>query len=280
MFNNNTNKCGLRYCFVIPVYRHGSTLMTVVNAIKKYNLPIIVIDDGNDEINKRYIKKVIDTHHCTLVVMNHNSGKGAAMKEGILCAHKLGFTHIFQVDSDGQHDLNRVGAFLEESRQNPKAVIVGYGAYDKSAPKHRVNGRKIANTWVHIVTMSRKIKDSMIGFRVYPVEASYLIEKKSRIDKRMGFDIDLLVHLSWLGVPVINKQVKIKYPLDGVSNFRNVRDNIRISVVYTKLCVTMMIKWPFFVGRKLLHTIKENIKDKNDKDQMITFGAEAKGASF
>lgn len=280
------NDGALKYCFIIPVYRHGSTLMKVVDSIQKYFLPIIIVDDGNDDANKAYIKNVIDKYNntcvknnfsaplkddgcdsgspsspnpcCTLITLDRNSGKGAAMKAGILRAHEMGFTHIFQLDSDGQHDLNRVDAFLRESYNNPAAVICGYGAYDKSAPRHRVNGRKVANAWVHIVTLSRKIKDSMIGFRVYPVEPSYRVETHSVIDSRMGFDIDLLVHLAWLGVPIINKQVKIYYPLDGVSNFRNVRDNMRIGAVYTKLCVTMLLKWPVFLTRILRRKAKNN----------------------
>lgn len=304
---NNTNNKDLRYCFVIPVYRHGSTLMKVVDSIQKYFLPIIIVDDGNDATNKKYIKEVIDKYHydentfnkinisndandksqqnkpgkiiqqtktnqlntqnnksykkyapCILVELPKNYGKGVAMKAGIIRAHDMGFTHIFQLDSDGQHDLKRVAAFLKESYDNPAAVICGYGAYDKTAPRHRVNGRKVANAWVHIVTLSSKIKDSMIGFRIYPTEPSYIIETHSKIDARMGFDIDLLVHLAWLGVPIINKQVKISYPLDGISNFRNFRDNVRISVVYTKLCVTMIIKWPIFVARKLKRKIACN----------------------
>ena len=42
----------MRYGFVIPVYNHGSTLETVVKKLTVHNLPIIVIDDGNDEYMK------------------------------------------------------------------------------------------------------------------------------------------------------------------------------------------------------------------------------------
>ena len=40
--------------FVIPVYNHGSTLEQVVSSLSVYNLPIIVVDDGNGETDKAW----------------------------------------------------------------------------------------------------------------------------------------------------------------------------------------------------------------------------------
>lgn len=242
----------MKYGFVIPVFNHGSTLESVVKNITPYNLPIIIVDDGNDIKNKTYIKSVISKYPLTtLVERKKNGGKGLAMKDGIIAAYKLGLTHIFQLDSDGQHDTSRVKYFIEQSKKHPSAVICGYPEYDKDAPMKRVNGRKVANTWVHIVTLSRKIKDSMIGFRIYPLKPCYDIETSHTIiDARMGFDIDLLVHLAWKNINIINEMVKVSYPLDGVSNFRAVRDNIRISAVYTRLCIGMILKLPYLLTKK------------------------------
>ena len=41
----------MKYGFVIPVYRHGSTLEAVVKSLVSYNLPIIVVDDENEDID-------------------------------------------------------------------------------------------------------------------------------------------------------------------------------------------------------------------------------------
>ena len=40
----------MNYGFVVPVYNHGSTLEFVVKQLSEYGFPIIVVDDGNDEI--------------------------------------------------------------------------------------------------------------------------------------------------------------------------------------------------------------------------------------
>ena len=92
----------------------------------------------------------------------------------------------------------------------------------------------------------------MIGFRIYPVLPYYKILKHHAIiDARMGYDIDILVHLRWGGVKIVSESVKVSYPLDGVSNFRMVRDNIRIAMTYTRLCIGMIIRLPLLVCRNI-----------------------------
>lgn len=241
------------YAFLIPVYRHGLTLDYVISSLVEYNLPIIVVDDGNVGADRDFISAAGKKYKSVIIVRSdRNRGKGSAVNAGIVKAHELGFTHVFQIDSDGQHDPSGIGFFLEQSKRFPDAVICGYPDYDDSVPKARLNGRKIANLWIHIVTLSPEIKDALIGFRVYPVGPYYKILKRhSIIDSRMGFDIDILVHLSWENVRIVSHPVKISYPIDGISNFRVVRDNIRISLTYTRLCIGMIFRFPILLFRAL-----------------------------
>ena len=243
----------MKYGFVVPVYNHGDALECVVRNLVGYEIPIIVVDDGNDEYNKNAIEKVVKKYPlCVLVTRKKNGGKGKALADGVRKANELGITHILQIDSDGQHDAGRVEHFIEVSKKNPDAIICGYPEYDETAPKHRVNGRAIANAWIHTVTLSNEIKDAMIGFRVYPV-APYvkLLNRGAIIDARMGYDIEILVRLFWRNVPVISESVKVTYPIDGVSNFRMVRDNVRISFTYARLFLGMIIRFPILVVRNL-----------------------------
>ena len=45
--------------------------------------------------------------------------------DGFKEAIRLGFTHAIQIDADGQHDFNDIPKFLEASRLNPEAMILG-----------------------------------------------------------------------------------------------------------------------------------------------------------
>ncbi|WP_022933105.1 glycosyltransferase family 2 protein [Treponema bryantii] len=247
----------MKFGFVIPVYRHGSTLQTVVNSIAAFGFPIIVVDDGNDEENRSFISEVAEKNPLvTLVTREKNGGKGLAMVSGVKKAHEMGLTHILQLDSDGQHDAEKAARFFEVSKHNPDAIICGYPEYDASAPKKRVKGRKVANGWIHLVTLSQDIKDAMIGFRIYPVEDFLNVYKHSLyIDARMGFDIEVLVRMYWRGVPVISEPVKVFYPADGISNYNYFTDTVRISWVYTRLCLELILRAPVLIFRKIKRSI-------------------------
>lgn len=246
-----------RPAILIPVYNHGKACAKVVDSLMDYcissNTKIILVDDGNKDETRSILQDIARSYPKTveLVVQKKNSGKGGAFKAGIIHAHSIGITHALQLDADGQHDSSRCAFFFEKAQLAPDSLICGYPEYDKTAPGHRKNGRKFANTWCKIVTWQSGITDSMCGFRLYPVNPTFSFVTKHRFDKRMGFDIDILIRLIWRGLPFSFYGVKVTYPSDGISNFHVVRDNIRISWVFTKLCCGMFIRIPKLAWRKI-----------------------------
>jgi len=242
-----------RPCAIVPVYRHGKTLNDVVSAIASRGLPVIVVDDGNDEETKGYIARVKESvSGVEVVTLAQNKGKGGAVIAGFVRARELGYTHAFQIDADGQHDLEPIAEFLRESEKKPDALICGYPVYDESVPASRKNGRKVTNFWVSIETFSSAIKDAMCGFRLYPLEKTCSLVTRRRIGLRMTFDIEILIRLYWMGVPMDFRPIKVIYPEGGVSNFRMVQDNIAISAMHTRLFFGMLPRIPLLLARKVL----------------------------
>lgn len=238
---------------MIPVFNHGSTLSQVVYSLQKYDLPIIVVDDGNDFQNKNLINEVVARFpKITLVVNKRNRGKGFSVCRGIKEAYKLGITHLFQIDADGQHDAQTCDEFLQESQSNPEALICGFPEFDESIPKARLKAKEISNNYSRFVTLDKtgEMKDAMCGFRIYPVKPFYEICRRTWIDTHMGFDSEILVRMIWRGVPVIYKSVHVTYPTGNKSNFRVIRDNIHISLMFARLTVGMWIRYPILRGRK------------------------------
>ncbi len=241
-------------CIIIPVYKHGKACVSVVERLKKYNIQLILVDDGNGAENRSYLEKILleNSEFVDLVTLPKNQGKGGAFKAGIIRAHERGFSHAIQIDADGQHDERQIPFFLEKSAASPEKMICGYPVYDESAPAARKNGRKFANNWCKIVSLESGIKDSLCGFRIYPVEAAYDFVENHAFDFRMGFDIEIFVKLIWAGVKYEFYPVHVSYPSDGISNFRAVRDNARISWVFTRLFCGMILRLPLLIGRKIL----------------------------
>lgn len=240
---------------LIPVYKHGKACVGVVESISGYcrenDTKILIVDDGNSEEDKAFLREIQTRFGdiVTVLVLEKNCGKGIAFKTGILKAKEMGITHVLQLDADGQHDVSRVPFFFERAKENESAIISGYPEYDESAPNHRKGAHSFANLWCKIVTWQNGIVDSLCGFRVYPVKSAASFYEKHKTDSRMGFDIEILIRLIWSGVPFEFHGVRVTYPVDGVSNFRAFRDNVRISWVFTKLCVGMILRIPVFLAR-------------------------------
>ena len=238
----------MRQGFIIPIYRHIAAVGPLAEKIAASGLPVILVDDGNGaEARDRLAELAAKIPSIVLVSLEKNRGKGGALAKGFEKAAELGLTHVLQIDADGQHDEGRAAFFLEESARFPGKIICGYPLYDETAPRSRVIGRKISNFWAAVTTLSSDLKDALCGFRVYPVDAALRITRNPFIDKRMGFDAEILVRLYWNRVFPVFHPVKVAYPKDGISNFHVFADNLRLSWVFTRLCVGMLIRLPLLV---------------------------------
>jgi predicted LPLAT superfamily acyltransferase len=219
-------------CAVVPCYNHGAAVGGVVARLRAQALPVIVVDDGSDADTARVLDALPEIH---LFRLEKNQGKGAAVVRGLREAARLGFTHALQVDADGQHDLDDVPRFLERGRAAPDAVICGEPIYDASAPKARLYGRRITRFWVWIETRGRARGDAMCGFRLYPLAPTLALLERMRVASGMSFDIEILVRLDWQGLAIESVPTRVVYPTGGVSHFRMLRDNLRISGTHAKL---------------------------------------------
>ncbi|MDG2961313.1 glycosyltransferase family 2 protein [Bisgaard Taxon 10/6] len=227
---------------VIPHYNHGETLGKVVTRLLMYNLPVLVVDDGSDAENQAYLSALTEQPYVQILYRPENGGKGAAMKAGLQEAWRQGFTHVLQVDADGQHNLADVPIMLRKSRENLTALICGRPVYGNDAPKSRLYGRKITNFWIAVNTRSLQIADGMCGFRIYPLADTCIVLQTQSLGDRMDFDTEILVRLYWQHVPMIWIDTVVKYAADGISHFRSWQDNWLISKMHARLFFTMLMR--------------------------------------
>lgn len=233
-----------RPCAVIPVYNHQQRIGTVVARLLDHGLEVILVDDGSEPVCAAALAELARQNaQVTLLRLPVNSGKGAAVCHGLRHAGDMGFTHALQVDADGQHDLNDVPRFLACGREHPQAVISGWRSYDQMPPARR-RGRRLTDFWVCVNSVSRQLKDSMCGYRLYPLSATLQLLQHHRIGARMDFDTDILVRLYWEGAPVRNIPTHIVYQDDIASHFDILRDNLRIIRMHTRLFLGMLRRLP------------------------------------
>lgn len=236
-------------CFLIPCYNHGSTVAEVVSSLSAFELPILLVDDGSNQQTKQTLSNVAQQTHVHLITLEQNQGKGGAVMAGIRQAQQLGFSHVIQIDADGQHDLQALPKLLAASKQHPNHLISGQPIYDDSVPKARLYGRYATHIWVWIETLSFTIKDSMCGFRAYPVDLTVEVLNNHKIGTRMDFDIEILVRMYWHGVDIDFVETRVIYPEGGVSHFDALWDNVKISWMHSKLFFGMLPRIPQLLKR-------------------------------
>ena len=251
-----------KFAFLVPFYNHPQNIKALITALKTYELPVVVVDDGSDEASKQILAELERTEGILLLTRAQNGGKGIAMKDGFKFASERGFSHVLQIDADFQHDAALIGEFLRQSEAHPQSIVCANPIYGDDAPKSRVHGRKITNFWVAINTLSLGIKDAMCGFRVYPLEQLKKAAAKSKTS-RMEFDIEILVNAARQGVDMRWIDTCVRYEKGGISHFKMLRDNALISLMHAKCFFSL----PKFMLDKIWRTCGLNLsKSANFKN--------------
>jgi glycosyltransferase involved in cell wall biosynthesis len=243
----------MKVCFLIPFYNHPDAIEFVVNQLLSYDLNIIIVDDGSDSNSRKSLAPLLQSSKVMLVTRERNGGKGAAVITGMREALNHGYTHVFQVDADGQHDLTSIPNFLKQSLISPDNIISGIPIYDESVPKNRKIWRYATHFLVWIHTLSFEIQDSMCGFRIYPLDRTLaVIDSVRNFGQRMDFDIEIFVRANWADIHVTHLPVEVRYPLDGVSHFHLFKDNFLIINLHIKLFFGMLLRSPKLIFRSVL----------------------------
>ena len=159
----------MKISVVIPFYNEEKHIAEVVTSVSKYNLPIVVVDDGSvdasvDKIHKLKLRQV------TIITHKINLGKGAAMKTGADFAFAKGADAIIFMDGDNQHkadDLSKFIAALESKRQG---VIFGSRNYNYSVPLVRFLGNKFASL-ILVILFKIYVSDVLCGFKAFTKNA-------------------------------------------------------------------------------------------------------------
>ena len=212
----------------------------------------MIVDDGSDADSFNKVKSAVEGNpQVKLFAHKNNRGKGAAVKTGFCHARELGFSYAIQIDADGQHNVDDVERFIQQSETQPNAMICGKPVFDNSVPKVRLYGRKVTDFWVAVETVSFKIKDGLCGFRVYPLTEMERLLDHYYVGSRMNFDTDILVKSVWMDIQLVFVDTKVIYPEKSVSHFNYVRDNILLIQLHSRLLSGMLVRLPKLLWRAL-----------------------------
>jgi glycosyltransferase involved in cell wall biosynthesis len=211
-----------------------------------------VVNDGSTDHTRIELDTFAESRPwITVIHRERNGGKGAAVKDAVRCALAQGYTHLLQLDADGQHDATVAPQFFSAAQKHPTALIIGRPLFDSSAPLVRRLGREISNALLWLQTLSFCARDVLCGYRCYPIADYGEVLLTNVTSNRMEFDPEAVVRLYWAGASVINIPTKVSYPLDGLSHFRYAQDNLMIARLHARLLAGMVLRAPRLVRRAL-----------------------------
>ena len=137
---------------VIPAFNEEKTIVSVINEVIPFGIPIVVNDGSTDRTAPKAL-------NAGATIVNHqiNTGYDAALNSGFLKAIELNCQIIITFDADGQHKSTLIKSFLKEINNGADVVI---GIRNKRA---RIT--EIIFSWVAKALW--KIEDPLCGMKAY-----------------------------------------------------------------------------------------------------------------
>ena len=171
----------MKPCIGIPIYDHGSTIEAVVADLEKFDLPCIIVDDGSHAETRDVLDR-LEARLSWVEIVRHaeNRGRGAALRTAYRAASRRDFTHLVQLDADGQHRAADIPRMIDAAAADPGALILGAPIFDESAPWHRLQGRKLSQWIVWGQTLSFSVSDPLCGFRCIPLAPTLEVLDRKR----------------------------------------------------------------------------------------------------
>lgn len=229
---------------LLPSFNSGPLLTkTAVEVLDQWPHVWVVLDGSTDGSVEEVHDLASQNTRLRVVRLESNGGKGAAVLHAMRLAQQEGFRQALVMDADGQHPASQVPDFMELSKKYPHAMILGVPVFGEDAPPERVHGRRVGNFFAELETLWGGVRDSLFGFRLYPIEESLRVMSQTSHGRRFDFDTELAVRLFWEGVQPINRPVPVFYPPrqeGGVSHFAYLRDNFLLVKTHTRLCLLLL----------------------------------------
>jgi len=184
---------------VIPLYNEEELIVQVLDLLDEVKFPdfissrkIIIVDDGSSDksfqVVKTYIEKNPDRY--SLLQMDKNSGKGAAVRRGINSGTG---DLIFIQDADLElypHDLPG----MIQVMKSLNVEFVNGSRYLPGIPRPLASYRRyLANrffTWLTSIFINVKLTDVACGYKLFTRE---LYNKLHLKENRFGFEAEIIL---------------------------------------------------------------------------------------
>ncbi|MFO0941200.1 MAG: glycosyltransferase family 2 protein [Pirellulales bacterium] len=185
-----------RLSVVIPVYNEVSTVLQVIERVRRTNLPleIIVVDDGSVDGTRDKLAAIPAADDLRIILHDKNKGKGAALRTGFALATG---TAIVVQDADLEYDPEDFRILIQPIIEDTADVVYGtrFGHFDRPVSPM---WHALANRWITRMTNLRT------GCHFSDVETCYKVIRRELLqelvpdlrENRFGIEIELTIKLA------------------------------------------------------------------------------------
>jgi len=217
----------------LPAYNEKKDIRYIISQIKKYNLDILVVDDGSTDGTQ---KQLTEIDNIKTIIHKDNLGYGQTIIDAFNYGISNGYDSIITMDCDGQHIPDEIPIFLS---QIPNHDIVSGSRYvrpntlnEKIPPDRYAINMEITQILNRITSLS--LTDSFCGFKAYKTNA---LKKMNLTESGYGMPLQLWIQAWKLGLAIKEIPVKLIY-IDMAKRFKGGLDNPVIRLKYYKEIIT------------------------------------------
>jgi membrane-associated phospholipid phosphatase len=207
---------------VVPVFASGRAA-EIARATLRHVDRLVLVDDGAPPAIAHSLAPLAEDERVDVLTLGHNGGKGSAVATGVraLLREHQRPEAILVLDSDGQHDPERIPAFVEAARSAD--AVVGWRRDRRTMPLARRAANRAASLAL-LASARTWIPDTQNGMRLFRTEALLDAEPPEGGYEAESRHLRALLAAGHRVVPV-----EIPTVYDGEpSHFRPVRDTVSV----------------------------------------------------
>ena len=181
-----------RVCIVIPALNESLTIAGIIEAVRKYGLPIVV-DDGSTDNTKELSMK------SGALVISHkkNRGYGAALSSGFKKAAELGAQIIITLDADGQHDPSLIQQFIN-AIDSGADIVVGIRSRRQRVAEH---------LFACYTSLRFGVKDPLCGMKAYRIT---VYKERGHFDSYGSIGTELTIFAAMMSYRIVQIEFDVR----------------------------------------------------------------------
>ncbi len=193
----------------LPAFNESKYIGSIISQLKKkYDLDILVIDDGSTDGTREQLSKIdnIDT-----IIHEDNLGYGQTIIDAFNYGHLNGYDSIITMDCDGQHLTEEVQILLNQIENcdivSGSRYLIQDNKFDPQIPPDRYEiNMEITKILNEITTLN--LTDSFCGFKAYKIDA---LQKMKLTESGYGMPLQLWIQAWKSGLNINEISVKLIY---------------------------------------------------------------------